>query len=164
MTDESQTPADQQVPPVVESGNIESPGRTAPLPVRIPANLLSLIDQECSRRGIVRSELVRQILTDHYQKPDTLTIPDEVYQALEQQRNQIQELTAQNAQLQHQAEQARSAITKLKEQHVDADLVAELENDLLKAVDIACKGIMCTRSDFRKKTKHYDRIERSRTH
>ncbi len=167
MTDESQNPSENpslpEIPLVdpIEAGKPEST-KTAPLPVRIPTDLLSRIDQECQQRGIVRSELVRQILTDYYQKPGSAPIAN-LELVMQQQQTHIDQLKRENEQLQQQVTQARALASKDKPESASSNYVAELENDLLTAVGIACKGIMCTRSDFRKKTKHYGKLEHSRT-
>jgi hypothetical protein len=177
MTDELPTPPESEpgLPPTETETNPNDAisGKTAPLPVRIPAILLTRIDQECEQRGIARSELVRQILTRHYQTPGT---NESVVAVLEQQKKHIEQLVSQVETLESENRAMKVANSVLKDQDRNKsqlvraginnvhDYVAELEHDLLTAVNLSCKSIMTTRSDFRRNTKHYGRLEAETTH
>lgn len=177
MTDELPTPPESE--PGVPASEVETnpndaiSGKTAPLPVRIPAILLTRIDQECEQRGIARSELVRQILTRHYQTPGT---NESVVAVLEQQKKHIEQLVTQVETLEseNRAMKVANGVLKTQERNNSQlvraginnvhDYVAELEQDLLTAVDFSCRAMLPTRSDFRKRTKHYGRLEAETTH
>lgn len=159
--DDQQPPGD--VTPVASAGNndpdppAEETGTSA-LPVRVPTRQLKQLDSECNDRGIARSELVREIFARHYANKGKPTYAD-----VQQQIDQLnQENTRLKAQLEKRPTPADSPdqATKLT---LIANYAAELENDLINAVKIACKAIIPARSDFRKNLKHYGRLEADRT-
>lgn len=146
------------VTPVPEPGNIDpptEPEKAVPLPVKIPLSFLRALDNECTERGITRSELVKSILQNYYQGKGKVSTSElqRINEGLVQE-NKI--LKTENGILVQQRDNQQAKPST-------HDYVAELEVDLLKSVDIACNSIMASRSDFRKKLKHYGRLETDRT-
>ncbi|OJW76316.1 hypothetical protein [uncultured Spirosoma sp.] len=140
-------------PDVIPTALETEPSGTGTLSVRQPMRLLKLLDQQASQRGTTRTELVRAILESHFN-------PAEPSADL---ATELQEAISQKEQLEQALQELATRYQSLLQQPKSSDYTSELEVDLLKAVDISCKSIMPTRTDFRKKLKHYSRLESDRT-
>lgn len=148
----SENPQDlPDVTPVEETGNIDPPTaeKTGTLSVRQSMSLLKRLDEACKERGITRTELVRECLERYFDKPKQPTLGEliENLSTLQGEKEQLEQ-ALQDCQLFNALQQPKGS-----------DYTAELEVDLMKAVDIACNSILPTRTDFRKKLKHYSRLE-----
>ncbi|WP_155297266.1 ribbon-helix-helix domain-containing protein [Spirosoma aerolatum] len=134
-------------PPVPEpSGEAD---KTGTLSVRQPMRLLKRLDEACKERGTTRTELVRAILESYFNPA----------QPSEELATDVESLTSRNQLLETALQDLNNRYQALLQQPKDSDYTAELENDLIKAVEIGCRSIMATRSDYRKKLKHYSRLE-----
>lgn len=171
LTPNEQTP-DPDVPPVPETSTIppiDQPSTTKPLPVRIPEVLLKKVDDDCVKRGIARSELVREILFAYYRNSALFANVGQVLEDKDREIKRLEELTVDLQQKLDTLELSVGVKDVLDTKGHTTKIIPnsrysiELENDLLVAVNLACKSIMPTRTDFRKKLKHYSRLESDRT-